>query len=77
MLEEQAASPFLACVKSPKSDAFPKVLMVMKSITFVAVGSPPPPKIPRVEEAHPPLAYLLVNKSPKSTAFPVDAIVIY
>ena len=42
---------------------------------LVADGIRPPPKMPRVGEAQALNAYLPVNKSPKSCAFPVDAMV--
>ena len=40
-------------------------------------GSPPPINNPRVELPHPPISPLVDVKSPKSTAFPVCAIVMY
>ena len=64
---EQALKAFLATLKSPKSDAFPKVLMVMNSITFVNVGvGAPPPKTPLVELEQALKEDLPALKSPKS-----------
>ena len=39
------------------------------------VGVAPPPIIPRVDDDTPPAVLVPVVKSPKSCAFPVDAIV--
>ena len=41
-----------ASVRSPKSDAFPFVAMVIKSILFMSDGVNPPAKIPLVLDAH-------------------------
>ena len=68
---EQAEISAIATVKSPKYDAFPVELMVIKSIVFNFVGVEPPPKIPLVELEQAPKEFLAALKSPKSVAFPV------
>jgi len=51
--------------------------MVIYSIVLVYAGLPPPADNPRVDDEQPALSpFLKVIKSPKSTEFPVDAIVI-
>ena len=69
---------FFASDKFPKSAAFPVVENVKKSIVSLFAGDEYPPHISiRVGE---PIAIdllLFSLKSPKSTAFPVCAIVIY
>ena len=67
----------LACVKSPKSDAFPVDAIVTKSITFCRVGVAPPPNTPLILLDVPPSPCLLTLKSPKSCPFPIVAIVTY
>jgi len=67
--------PLLATVRSPKSPAVPVVAIVTFSAAFV-FGCPPE-NTPRVEsEQHPVISPLAITASPKSFAFPVDAIVI-
>ena len=61
--------------KSPKSDTFPVVEIVTNSIVFFTDGVPPPAIIPRVVEDAVKGYTQLPLKSPKSTAFPSDAIV--
>ena len=58
---------------SPKSDAFPVVAIVMKSITFVREGVPPAIKTPRVEFETAPAVILASVKSPKSVVLEVVA----
>ena len=66
--------------KSPKSSEFPWVWICTYSIIVVCppAGDEPPPNTPRVgEEAlYFPVPYTL-TESPKSVAFPLDAIVNY
>ena len=52
--------------------------MVTKSIlsVFVGYGEAPPAKIPLVALAQPAASLVSATKSPKSTASPVDAILI-
>ena len=76
VLDEQAARLDLIWVKSPKSDALPVELMVIKSIVFTKVGDAPPPKTPRVLEEQAASPVLIWVKSPKSNAFPVEAMVM-
>ena len=66
----------LACVKSPKSVAFPTVAIVTYSIIFeFAAGSFfPPPTIALVVEFTAVKYSLSSLKFPKSAAFPVVAI---
>ena len=45
----------LACVKSPKSIAFPADAIVIYSISSPTLGDIPPPHKPRVEEEQIPL----------------------
>ena len=66
-------------IKSPKSVAFPVVLMVTKSITLLLgeVGDAfPPANTARVDDDKAPELYLVWVKSPKSIAFPNDSKVI-
>ena len=60
----------------PKSDAFPAVAIVIKSIVSVTLGDPPPKNIPLVLFPAPPIFLLAKVKSPKSVAFAVFEIVI-
>ena len=55
---------------------FPVVAMVIYSMMFVGPGLPPPPKTPRVLEAHAERALRAKVKSPKSVALPMVAIVM-
>ena len=67
-------------VKSPKSNAFPNVDIDTYCITFIlddAGAEYPPPHNPRVDEEQDVVSCAVFdNKSPKSIAFPSDAIVI-
>ena len=65
--------------KSPKSVAFPVVLMVTKSITLLTGedgDSSPPANTARVDDDKAPVLNLTTVKSPKSIAFPNDSKVI-
>ena len=76
MLLETAPRLYLATDISPKSCASPKVDIVTKSIVLRPIGAEYPPKIKlRVGEDAAPVTLLATLKSPKSTAFPVAAIV--
>ena len=69
---------YLACVRSPKSTAFPSVCMLTYSIPFTgpdgdeseSAGDRPPAKTPRVGDAVPVFDLVVVDKSPKLTPFP-------
>ena len=65
-------------VSAPNSCPFPNDAIVTYSIIFDFAGESPPATTPRVGEAAPPvdLEPVLLNASPKSTAFPVDDMVI-
>ena len=80
VLLEQPAGPLSRALdKSPKSCEFPVVDIVINSIILTldaGLGTYPPAKTPRVDDAHAPKSLLDPLKSPKSTALPVDAIVI-
>ena len=61
-------NPLLADVKSPKSVALPKLLNVIKSISFFCAGAYlPPAVIPLTLLASPEAEALATVKSPKST----------
>ena len=62
---------------SPKSTEFPVVAICTYSIAFVALGVNPPNHTARVADEVPAETLFVVDKSPKSVASPVDAIVIY
>ena len=77
---DELLSPAVEIVKSPKSVELPAVAIVMYSITLeLALLYVPPTaaKSPRVEEEQTPTAILAeaVDKSPKSVALPVVAVV--
>ena len=80
---EQPARLLLRKVKSPKFAAFPKVEIVIYCIVLTTlpglglVGFAPPAQIPRVELEQAPGFCGAFIKSPKLTASPVDAIVMY
>ena len=78
---EQALKPFLPTLKSPKSTTSPVELMVMYSIVLkyvnAGVNVVPPPKTPLVELEQALKAFLPTLKSPKSTTFPVELMVMY
>ena len=79
---EQADNTLVGALKSPKSTASPKELILMYSIVFVnpvvaGVGVNPPPTIPLVELEQAPKLSLPTLKSPKSTTFPVELMVMY
>ena len=63
---------------APKSCPFPKDAIVTYSILFDFAGESPPATTPRVDELAPvvDLAPDFSYASPKSTAFPVDDMVI-
>jgi len=77
---EQALKPLLPTLKSPKSIASPVELIVMYSIVLkyvnAGVGINPPAKIPLVELEQALKPFLSTLKSPKSTASPVELIVM-
>ena len=50
--------------------------MVIKSIKFVLAGLPPPPIATRVDDDNAVRYTFAANKSPKSSAFPVVAMVM-
>ena len=78
---EQAPKLSLPTLKSPKSTTFPVELMVMYSIVFKDVVAGivvhPPLKTPLVELEREVINLLVALKSPKSTASPVELILIY
>ena len=68
--------PYFATVQSPKFVVSPNVAIVINSIRFIPVGATyPPPINPRVALDNPAAEDLPALRSPKSCAFPVDAIV--
>ena len=62
-------------VLSPKATAFPVVAISIDEIELCFVGVAPPAKIPIIELLAPPRNAVVAVKSPKSVAFPADAIV--
>ena len=53
------------------------VAIVIKSIVLTVLGVLPPANIPLVGDPQLPLLDVVAVKLPKSTAFPVDAVVTY
>ena len=79
---EQADNTLVGALKSPKSTASPKELILMYSIVFVnpvvsGVGVRPPPKTPLVGLEQDDEYCLPTLKSPKSTASPKELILMY
>ena len=78
--DEQLIACLRELVKFPKFTPFPVDEMVIISIDASVDGTDgdgaPPPNIPRVGEEHPSVFSLTTAPSPKSSAFPIVAIVI-
>ena len=71
MLENDPPVQFLlAAVKSPKRTEFPLAAILTKSMTLL-FGVLPPPQTALTPFETAPAEYLPVNKSPKSSAFPM------
>ena len=78
---EKAQCSYLACVRSPKSAAFPSVCILIYSIPFTgpdgdeseSAGDRPPAKTPRVGDPAPFFDLVVVDKSAYRVALPRDA----